>query len=177
MTIAETLRRDVQQLYERVTGTPYPKDRFQQARSPLPPEAEAIPYLRLRIDQLKGIMESRLNQGAREQENRWVPVAEVLEGGKDYEIRLELPGLSKKDIEVHAGENVIRITGERRFEPQQDRKMLCCERIYGPFERWITLPFPVHGRDLELEFEAGILQIHVPKKEASSTSLESVEIS
>ncbi len=173
----ETLRQDVRRLHERVTGTPYYRNHFQQARRPLPTQVDPIPYLQQKLDQLKEIVDQRLSQGRPGREVHWVPVAEVLEGAKDYEIRLELPGLSKKDIEVHAGENVIRITGERKFEPQQDRKMLCCERIYGRFERWITLPFRVHRKDLELEFEAGILQIHVTKKEASSTSLESVEIS
>ena len=176
MTIAETLRQDVQRLYERVTGSPYPRDRFQRARRPLPTQADPIPYLRQKLDQLQDAVDQRLNQGRTKPEIRWVPVAEVLEGNTDYEISLELPGLSKKDIDVNAGENVIRITGERKFDSRRDRKMICYERIYGPFERWITLPFRLNGKDLDLEFEDGILRIHVKKKETSNNSLESVEI-
>ena len=176
MTIAETLRHDVQRLYERVTGTPYPRDRFQRARRPLPTQVDPIPYLRQKLDQLQLIVDQRMHPGGTTREVRWVPVAEVLEGTKDYQIYLELPGLSKEHIQVNAEENVIRITGERKFEGQRGRKMLSCERIYGPFERWITLPFRVNGKDLSLEFEEGILRIEVTKREDGSSLMESVGI-
>ncbi len=174
MTVAETLQQDVEKLYERVSGTPFPSERFKNLRTRLPPQVDPVAYLRDKIDQLSSILETRLNQGRATRETHWVPVAEVIETSNAFRIQIELPGLTCDDVEVHAGEQAIRITGERKLTPDQDAKMLSCERIYGPFERWIALPFRVETKDLDLTFVNGVLNIHVAKKK--NNSLEPVEI-
>lgn len=176
MTVAETLQQDAEKLYERLTGTPFPSGRFKTLRTPLPPQVDPVVYLRDKIDHLSSILETRLNQGRATREVNWVPVAEVIETSTAYRIQIELPGLTRDDVEVHAGEQAIRITGERKLSPDQDAKMLSCERIYGPFERWIALPFRVETKDLDLTFVNGVLNIHVTKNKTNNTSLEPVEI-
>ncbi len=176
MTVAETLQRDVEQLYERVTGTSYPRERFRKDRLPLPPQLDSVTYLRQKLDQLTQVLEMRVSQGRFPRDNRWIPVAEIVDATNQYEIRLELPGLSRDDVEVHASDHAIRITGERRWNTADEGKVLACERIYGPFERWITLPFRVNPKDLKLTFQDGVLCIEVAKTE-SRTSLKPVEIS
>ena len=64
----------------------------------------------------------------------WMPRIETYRKDNDYVVRLDLPGVDPKDVQVHAEGNVLAISGERKTEEKgQDYQ----ETSYGKFERTV----------------------------------------
>jgi HSP20 family protein len=75
----------------------------------------------------------------------WMPRIETYRKDNDHVVRVDLPGVDPKDVQIHAEGNVLSISGERKTEEKgQDYQ----ETSYGKFERAITLPQGVgNGQD------------------------------
>lgn len=89
----------------------------------------------------------------------WVPRIETYRKQNDYVVRLDLPGVDPKDIQVHTEANVLTISGERKTE-QKDAEYN--EMYYGRFERTLTLPQGVDSANIAARYEHGVLEIRVP---------------
>jgi HSP20 family protein len=77
----------------------------------------------------------------------------------EYVVRLDLPGIDPKDVQIHAEGNVLSISGERKTEEKgQDYQ----ETSYGKFERAITLPQGVETDKISARCEHGVLEVRVP---------------
>ena len=89
----------------------------------------------------------------------WVPRLETYRKDNDYVIRLDVPGVDPKDVQIHAEGNVLSISGERRTEEKgHDYR----ETSYGKFQRSLTLPQGVETDKIAAHCEHGILEIRVP---------------
>jgi len=100
----------------------------------------------------------------REDNDLWVPVADITEDAKEYLIKAELPGLERNEVKVTVEEGMLVISGERKSEHEEkDRKFHRIERSYGNFVRSFTLPDNADGANIQAEFKNGILHIHLPK--------------
>ena len=89
----------------------------------------------------------------------WVPRVETYRKDNDYVVRLDLPGVDPKDVQVHAEGNVLSISGERKTEEKgQDYQ----ETSYGKFQRSLTLPQGVEMDKIAARCEHGVLEIRVP---------------
>jgi HSP20 family protein len=89
----------------------------------------------------------------------WVPRIETYRKDNEYVVRLDLPGVDPKDVQVHAEGNVLSISGERKTEEKgQDYR----ETSYGKFERTVTLPQGVETDKIAARCEHGVLEIRVP---------------
>ncbi|MBC3541974.1 Hsp20/alpha crystallin family protein [Rufibacter sediminis] len=96
----------------------------------------------------------------------FTPAVDLWETEKSYEVELALPGLKKENINVEFEEGVLRISGERPFNKEnQGQKFLRVENLYGKFRRAFQLPDHVDATAIEAQFENGILRISVPKVE------------
>jgi|SRR5215207_2775091 HSP20 family protein len=74
----------------------------------------------------------------------WMPRIETYRKDNDYVVRLDLPGVDPKDVQIHAEGNVLSISGERRTEEKgQDYQ----ETSYGKFERTVTAARRRNGQD------------------------------
>ena len=96
----------------------------------------------------------------------WVPAFDLHEDKDKLTIRAELPGLKKDQIQLTLKKGVLMIAGERKPEtdtPGSDQ--IRRERVFGPFERSITLPFAVNETGILAAYEDGILTITLPKAE------------
>ena len=90
---------------------------------------------------------------------RWVPRIETYRKDNEYVVRVDLPGVDPKDVQVHAEGNVLSISGERKTEQKgQDYQ----ETSYGKFERTMTLPQGVETDKIAARCEHGVLEIRVP---------------
>jgi HSP20 family protein len=88
-----------------------------------------------------------------------VPRIETYRKNNEYVVRLDLPGVDPKDVEVHAEGNVVTISGERRTEEKgQDYQ----ETPYGKFQRTLTLPQGLETDKIAARCEHGVLEIRVP---------------
>lgn len=116
------------------------------------------------------LIDSFLNQDllpSEEVSNRtWMPPVDIQETTDAYRLVAELPGMTKEDITITLENNVLRLSGERKFEKDVKKESYQrVERTYGTFARAFTLPSQVNHDKVEAAFENGLLTIVVPKAE------------
>ena len=81
-------------------------------------------------------------------------------------VLIELPGVSKKDVEISLEGKTLTISGHREApEAAKDNEAPRRERWHGKFARTYTLPFNAEQGNVKAEFENGILEISIPKAE------------
>ncbi len=79
-------------------------------------------------------------------------------------LKAELPGLQTEDIDIEIDDNVLTLTGERRFQETVDEgRFYRLERSYGHFQRSVTLPQGVKTDEISADFDNGVLTVRVPK--------------
>ena len=104
--------------------------------------------------------------GARGSLRRWTPAIDLVEEGDHFVLRADLPGVSEQDVKIELEENVLSVSGERKSE-QQERGdgYVRVERASGRFSRSLVLPEGVDPEGIEAHFEAGVLEVRIPKPE------------
>jgi HSP20 family protein len=93
----------------------------------------------------------------------WVPLADVFETPEAFLLEIELPGLDKDDIEVHAEGDALTVRGERRMQGMKPEGFHRMERRYGPFSRTFQFPEDVDPDRVSAQFADGLLRLEVPK--------------
>ncbi len=98
----------------------------------------------------------------------WMPAVDIEETGDSLNLYVEIPGLTKDDVQLTLENNVLTISGERTFD--QERKgsnYHRVERAYGKFSRAFSLPTNVDAEKVKASFEHGILAVTLPKTDAA----------
>lgn len=96
----------------------------------------------------------------------FVPAAELEETEAALHLRLEIPGIDPKDINVEVTSESVSITGERKSETITEREGYTrSEFRYGRFQRIIPLPATVQNEQVQAEYKDGILRLTLPKAE------------
>jgi HSP20 family protein len=94
----------------------------------------------------------------------FMPAAEMEETESEIRLKLEVPGMEAKDIDLEVSDEVVEIKGERKTEAKtEDRGVVRSEMYYGRFERRIPLPTPIQRDKAQAEYKNGILTITLPK--------------
>lgn len=106
-------------------------------------------------------------EASQEVSNRsWSPAVDIRETEEAFLVHAELPGLSKDDVEITLENNILKLTGERRFEKDvEEKEYHRIERAYGAFTRAFSLPSRVDSTGVSASFAEGVLTITVPKVE------------
>jgi len=104
----------------------------------------------------------------------WSPTVDISESKDNFIIKIELPGMDEKDVNVSISENILTIKGEKKKEEvDKDEHHYFCERCYGAFQRSFQLPTNVQGDKVEATFDKGVLKITLPKvEEAKKKEIE-----
>jgi HSP20 family protein len=98
----------------------------------------------------------------------WTPPVDVRETPDAYVVSAELPGLAREDIQITLENNILRLSGERKFERDEKQENYHrIERSYGAFTRSFALPTQVDGERVQAGFKDGVLTVTVPKAEAA----------
>lgn len=96
----------------------------------------------------------------------WSPLVDISEDDKEYVIKAEIPEMKKEDIKLNVNDDVLTITGERKYEKEEKgTKYHRVERAYGSFMRSFTLPEDADGSKVNAEYKDGLLKVHLPKSE------------
>ena len=96
--------------------------------------------------------------------SRWNPAVNVYQDKDRFTVVLELPGLKKEEIEISLHDNTLTIAGERKREESSEQEFLT-ERLYGKFQRSLTLPTAVDAEKVKASYKDGLLQVELPKAE------------
>lgn len=123
-----------------------------------------------RMNQLFGDFAGRA-RGGREGElavGGWVPAVDIFETDDDIVVTAELPGLEKEQVGVEYKDGILTLRGERKLEREvKEESYHRMERSYGVFHRSFTLPGTVDEAKISARMRNGVLEIHLPKKEAA----------
>jgi len=94
----------------------------------------------------------------------FAPPVDVYEDEHSVNLKIEVPGVDEKDIDVRIENNVLTVHGERKFEREEKQENFRrVERQYGSFTRTFTLPTTVDAEKVSASYDKGILKIALPK--------------
>jgi HSP20 family protein len=94
------------------------------------------------------------------------PPADVVETANEIVVLLDLPGRKSEEIQIKVDKDVLTVESERKLDSAQKGDTYHrSERSYGKFARSFTLPANVDASRTEAKYEAGVLQITLPKRE------------
>lgn len=94
------------------------------------------------------------------------PTMDVSETDEAVEVRMDVPGVEAKDVEIQIRGNVLSVTGERKDEKTEKGKTWHrVERRFGAFARTVTLPCEVKEDAVQAAYHDGVLTITLPKAE------------
>jgi HSP20 family protein len=108
----------------------------------------------------------------------WSPPVDITEDDKEYVIKAELPEMKKEDIKLSVEDNVMSISGERKYEKEEKgKKYHRIERTYGRFMRRFTLPDTADGSTVSAEYKDGVLNVRLSKSENAKPKSIEVKVS
>lgn len=95
-----------------------------------------------------------------------VPQIDVIDRDKDIMIRVELPGVEKKDLEISVSDSTLVIKGAVSREIKEQKKdYFRCEIAQGNFSRSLSIPSSVDSSKINATLKDGILEIILTKHE------------
>lgn len=96
----------------------------------------------------------------------WSPLTDIMENQDDYVLKLDLPGVDKKDVKLNYSNGQLQISGERKEEKEEkDTTFHRMERSYGKYYRSFKLPEKIVEDKISAKFDNGSLTVTIPKAE------------
>src|SRR6185295_17639542 len=95
----------------------------------------------------------------------FAPPVDIYEDEHTITLKLEVPGIDEKDIDVRIESNTLAVHGERKLEKdEKEENYRRIERQYGSFTRSFTLPTTVDPEGVSANYEKGVLKVKLAKK-------------
>ena len=95
----------------------------------------------------------------------FAPAVDVYEDEHNVTLKIEVPGIDEKDIDVRLENNTLTVHGERKIEhDEKEENYRRVERHYGSFTRTFNLPTTVDSEKVSATYDKGVLKIALPKK-------------
>ncbi len=126
---------------------------------------------RLFEEQYGGREDALMSSGA------FVPPVDIYEDQHGIQLKLEVPGIDEKDLNINVENNVLTVSGERKFENEQkEENFHRIERRYGSFTRSFTLPNTVDTEKITADYNSGVLSVRLVKREEAKPKQIKVNI-
>src|SRR5580765_4350397 len=121
-------------------------------------------------------MQSRINRFVRESYSpeapeealtttSYAPPVDIYEDEHTITVKMEVPGIDEKDIDVRIENTTLTVHGERKIEKEEkEENFRRVERQYGEFTRSFTLPSSVDLAQVSAHYDKGVLKINLSKK-------------
>jgi HSP20 family protein len=100
------------------------------------------------------------------------PPVEISVNEDSVELKIELPGMDIKDIDVEVSKQMVAINGQRECAAEVKDS----EFYYGKFSRLITLPVEVQNSQVTANYQDGILYLTLPKAAAEKNKVVKVNL-
>ncbi|HLK26481.1 MAG TPA: Hsp20/alpha crystallin family protein [Caulobacteraceae bacterium] len=106
-----------------------------------------------------------------------LPATDVKETDAAHVLAIELPGLSRDDVDITLDGDVLTVSGHKSEEREDGSTAYrVSERRYGRFERSFPIPPDVQRSAIEAEFKDGLLKITLPRDPAATARRSRIEI-
>ncbi|MCP6759024.1 MAG: Hsp20/alpha crystallin family protein [Fischerella sp. CENA71] len=100
----------------------------------------------------------------RQPEMTWKPAVELQNTNNNLILRVQIPGVEAKDLDIQVTKEAVAITGEHRYENKAGNNgQIRSEFRYGKFQRVIPLPVAIQNDQVQAEYKNGILTLTLPK--------------
>lgn len=105
------------------------------------------------------------------------PAMDLVERAGEYEVQVELPGLTPDEIDIRMTDGTLVISGEKTAEQKEERENYhMSERSYGSFQRAFRLPGGIAVDKVEARFENGVLKVRMPKTAEARDSERKIKV-
>jgi HSP20 family protein len=95
----------------------------------------------------------------------FVPAVDIYEDAQKVVLKLEVPGIEEKDLDVRVENHTLTVKGERKLEKEEkEENFHRIERRYGSFFRAFTLPSTVDTENVQANYSTGVLKLELKKK-------------
>jgi len=95
-----------------------------------------------------------------------MPAVNISEHKNEYHLSLAAPGLKKDDFRIDVDGNMLTISCEKEDKKEEnDKKFTRKEYSYSSFSRSFTLPEEINVEKIEAQYNEGVLQVKLPRKE------------
>jgi HSP20 family protein len=109
--------------------------------------------------------------------SNFAPAVDVYEDEHHIALKIEVPGIAEKDIDISIENNTLTVRGERKFQKdEKEENFHRVERMYGSFTRSFTLPNTVDQEQVSAHCENGVLEIRLDKKAEAKPRLIKVNV-
>src|SRR6201981_364633 len=128
-------------------------------------------------DRMNRLFRESYNDAGRDESlttSSFAPAVDVYEDEHKVTLKIEVPGIDEKDIDVSVQNNTLTVHGERKIEKEEkEESFRRVERQYGSFTRSFTLPSTVDPGQVSARCDKGVLKINLAKKaEAKPTQIK-----
>lgn len=107
----------------------------------------------------------------------YTPKVNISENRDNFNIKLELPGLTKENVKLSVENNVLSVSGSRKEENKtEDTNTIINEIYYGEFSRNFNLSKDIKIDAIDAEFKDGVLNITLPKIEEAKPVVKEINI-
>lgn len=108
----------------------------------------------------------------------WHPSLDVTEDDKHVTVRADLPGVDPEDMNLSVTRTALTLSGEKREEREEKKGMaFWAERRFGSFYRQIQLPAEVDDKDVDAQYENGVLTVRLRKLHTESPRKVQIKVS
>ena len=102
---------------------------------------------------------------------------EIRDKKNEYDIRAELPGVKKEDLDIDLNNNYLTVRAVKSQEKTEDNDTYSkSEFSYGEFSRTVYLPADVETDKIEAKLEHGILKIVIPKLKEEKETVKKITV-
>jgi HSP20 family protein len=117
-------------------------------------------------DELNKLFYDGFTTGVKKADSNWVPAINLAETKDEYRITVDLPGISKENLDISVEGKVLTIKGERNeVKEEQENNFHKKEINYGSFQRQVTLAEHINQEQIKASYTNGVLEIKVLKEE------------
>ena len=107
----------------------------------------------------------------------FVPAVDIYEDPQKVVLKLEVPGIEEKDLDIRVENHTLTVKGERKFEKEEkEENFHRIERRYGSFYRSFTIPSTVNPENIKASYESGVLKIELEKRAEAKPKQIKVEV-
>jgi HSP20 family protein len=109
---------------------------------------------------------NKMFRGGREAQRSFTPAVDIFEEKEAIVVQAELPGVKSEDLHITVENDLLTISGERRFDKREDKgEWHRVESVYGTFTRSFALPKTVAADQIEANLDGGVLTVRLPKRQ------------
>jgi HSP20 family protein len=106
----------------------------------------------------------------------FTPEVDLKETDKEFKLSATVPGMTKDDIDIDVTKDSVSVCGERKTEEEKPgEKFHVKQQSYGSFSVSYSLPSEIKPEDVKATYKNGMLEITLPKAEASVSKKVKVE--